>query len=77
MWEEVQSILYATILCSLLSLSIEMGQLFLVVRITSTEDLIFNTLGGLIGVWIAKTTQAQWGRRGRDRPLGGAKADRE
>ena len=43
------SILKAMAICALLSLSIEIGQLFLVGRVTEVEDLILNTLGGAVG----------------------------
>ncbi len=40
----------AVLICTLLSLSIEVGQLFLVRRYSEIEDIILNTLGGLLGI---------------------------
>lgn len=42
----------AVIICFLLSLSIEIGQLFVVKRVSEIEDLILNTLGGFLGALI-------------------------
>lgn len=39
--------------CAALSLSIEVGQLFLEDRSSQVSDLILNTLGGATGVWIS------------------------
>jgi hypothetical protein len=47
------SIFVATILCAALSVTIELGQIFLPTRIPSADDLILNTLGGTIGAWLA------------------------
>jgi len=44
-----RSLLVALTLCAVLSLSIELGQLFLPLRVTSIDDLILNTFGGLCG----------------------------
>ncbi len=38
--------------CFAVSLCIEMGQVFLVGRSPSSEDLLFNTLGGTLGGWL-------------------------
>ena len=46
------TVLKAMALCALLSLSIEIGQLFLADRVTEIEDLILNSAGGLLGVLI-------------------------
>jgi VanZ family protein len=46
------SVFRVTILSAVLSLSIELGQLFLSGRVTETEDFILNTLGGMIGAWL-------------------------
>ena len=43
------SILKAMAICGLLSLSIEIGQLFIAERVTELDDLILNTLGGALG----------------------------
>jgi hypothetical protein len=40
----------AVSICALLSLSIEIGQLFLIRRSSEIEDLILNTLGGFLGI---------------------------
>ncbi len=40
----------AVSICALLSLSIEVGQLFLVRRYSEIEDIILNTLGGFMGI---------------------------
>lgn len=40
----------AIIICTLLSLSIEIGQLFLIRRSTEVEDVILNTFGGFLGI---------------------------
>ncbi len=44
----------AMLICGLLSLSIEIGQLFIARRVTEVEDVILNTLGGLLGALIGK-----------------------
>jgi hypothetical protein len=44
------TILKAVAICALLSLSIEVGQLFLVRRSTEIEDIILNTFGGFLGI---------------------------
>jgi glycopeptide antibiotics resistance protein len=41
----------ACIWCAILSLSIEIGQLFTMTRNSSGSDLFSNTLGGAIGAW--------------------------
>lgn len=38
--------------CFLVSLSIEVGQLFLIARVASTSDLLLNMLGGCMGTWL-------------------------
>ena len=43
----------ATIAALLLSLSIEMTQMWLPWRVPSSHDLALNTLGGFVGAWIA------------------------
>jgi VanZ family protein len=48
------SLFVAALLCAALSLSIEVGQLFLGGRIPSTEDLILNITGGSFGAWVVK-----------------------
>lgn len=52
--EQRLSVLSVTALSAALSLSIEFGQLFLPGRVTETEDLILNTLGGMLGAWLYK-----------------------
>lgn len=52
--EQRLSILAVTALSAALSLSIELGQLFLSGRVTESEDLILNTLGGMLGAWLYK-----------------------
>ena len=47
------SIFVATVLCAALSVTIELGQIFLPTRFPSADDLILNTLGGTIGAWLA------------------------
>lgn len=46
------SVLKAITLCGILSLSIEIGQLFIAERVTAVEDLILNILGGALGALI-------------------------
>lgn len=41
-------------ICFLVSLSLECGQIFLSSRISSTDDLILNSFGGFIGVVISR-----------------------
>lgn len=52
--EQRLSVFSVTALSAVLSLSIELGQLFLSGRVTETEDLILNTLGGMLGAWLYK-----------------------
>jgi VanZ family protein len=40
----------AVSICALLSLSIEIGQLFLIRRSSEIEDIILNTIGGFLGI---------------------------
>ncbi len=48
----MQSIVRASLLCFLLSLSIEFVQQFLAERIASNVDIMSNSLGGLMGAWL-------------------------
>jgi hypothetical protein len=48
------SVFVASVLCAALSVTIELGQIFLPTRIPSADDLILNALGGAIGAWLAK-----------------------
>jgi hypothetical protein len=47
------SVRFATLLSLVLSLSIEVGQLWLPSRSPSLDDLFLNTLGGTLGAWLA------------------------
>lgn len=46
-----RTLLPIIILCACVSISLELGQLFLPSRVTSIDDVILNTLGGAIGAW--------------------------
>ncbi len=52
--EQRLSVFSVMALSAALSLSIELGQLFLAGRVTETEDLILNVLGGMLGAWLYK-----------------------
>lgn len=55
-----RSVVAVTALCASVSLGIEAGQLFFAGRVTETQDLILNTLGGTLGAWIG--VQLKWCR---------------
>ena len=55
-----RSVLAVTALCASVSLGIETGQLFFAGRVTETQDLILNTLGGALGAWVGM--QLRWCR---------------
>lgn len=55
-----RSVLAVTALCASVSLGIEAGQLFFAGRVTETQDLILNTLGGALGAWVGM--QLRWCR---------------
>jgi hypothetical protein len=57
----------ACVACLALSLSIELGQVFLPSRHSSAVDLAFNATGGLVGA--ALCTWLRWARRARARSL--------
>lgn len=51
------SLVVACAWCALMSLSIEIAQIFLDARISSAADLIFNTMGGFVGAWIGNRSR--------------------
>ena len=48
-------------MCCAMSLSIEVGQLFLAPRTPSIDDLLLNTLGGALGAWLGLRVRARSG----------------
>ncbi|WP_414633106.1 VanZ family protein [Clostridium sp. UBA6640] len=53
-WKQFRTIKKVALSGFLLSLSIELSQLFTRIRTTTTDDLIMNTLGAIIGYFIFK-----------------------
>jgi len=48
-------------MCCAMSLSIEVGQLFIATRTPSIDDLLLNTLGGTLGAWLGLSARARSG----------------
>jgi hypothetical protein len=59
-------VVMATLACLLISLSIELTQVFLPWRVPSAQDLLFNTLGGFVGASSA-ALWLRWHNRRTDR----------
>ncbi len=63
----LRNLFFATLGAALLSVSVEVGQLFLVARTTQLDDLVLNVSGALIGIAIIGAVQRQRSIFGRIR----------
>lgn len=55
--------LFAAAVGALLSLTLELGQLFLPARMTSLSDLVLNAAGAAVGAWLGVQLRGRWGAR--------------